>query len=210
MAASRLATRMGLLASPGRQAKAQTDAARRIKSRPKLQQHARRLSGCFAPRRHSESLLMSYLQMQADGLDMGHDGDTVSGPGAHKHCDMGMVAGTGRKSTDRSGQQKPVTAKLLGRSSHRGKQHSWLGRMGGLARRFAHTASRYRRPDSSRKRHSKNRHVLPAQCPRLQCCGVPVHLVLAFGMGIGLLAVLGVFVALPLYVYLNRLPHMQC
>lgn len=45
---------------------------------------------------------------------------------------------------------------------------------------------------------------------RSQCCGVPLHLVIAVCMGIGAIAVLGVFVALPLYLYLDRFPQMQC
>lgn len=45
---------------------------------------------------------------------------------------------------------------------------------------------------------------------RLQCCGVPVHLIVAACMGLGCIAVLGIFVALPLYLYLDRFPDMQC
>lgn len=45
---------------------------------------------------------------------------------------------------------------------------------------------------------------------RLQCCGVPVHLVVAACMGVGCIAVLGLFLALPLYLYLDRFPHMRC
>lgn len=45
---------------------------------------------------------------------------------------------------------------------------------------------------------------------RSQCCGVPAHLMVAASMTAGATAILGIFVALPLYVYLDRLPRMQC
>lgn len=80
------------------------------------------------------------------------------------------------------------------------------------------TSSRVRtqQVSSSRGRFSKLRRSWPKkkslQCrqQRVHCCGVPVHLVVAACMGTGCIAVLGVFVALPLYLYLDRFPHVQC
>ena len=45
---------------------------------------------------------------------------------------------------------------------------------------------------------------------RSQCCGVPLHLVVMVCMGVGAVAVLGVFVAVPLFLYLDRFPLMEC
>jgi hypothetical protein len=59
-----------------------------------------------------------------------------------------------------------------------------------------------------RKQRKQNR----ATCRqhRSQCCGIPLHLVVVVCMSVGATAVLGVFVALPLYLYLDRFPHMEC
>ena len=59
-----------------------------------------------------------------------------------------------------------------------------------------------------RKQRKQNRATCRQQ--RSQCCGVPVHLVVVVCMSVGATAVLGVFLALPLYLYLDRFPHMEC
>lgn len=200
-----------MLGSPSRRAATSNKTAPASKARQKMQQHARRLSGCLPTRRHSESLLMSYLQMQADGLNMAHEGDATPEHTAQKRHATGCAASAPVKDCD----GKPKLHKALGpgtaaRRVHQGKQHSRQSSIGGLAGCFTHPSSWFKKSGLRSKGRARNRHVLPAQCPRLQCCGVPVHLVIAFSMGIGLLAVLGVFLALPLYVYLDRLPGLQC
>ena len=61
------------------------------------------------------------------------------------------------------------------------------------------------------KAHKQScRRVFSHKQRRSQCCGVPLHLVVLTCMAVGAVAVLGVFLALPLYVYLDKLPHMQC
>lgn len=143
---------------------------------------------------------MSYLQMQADGLDMKHGTDAVP-----EH-----TASVTTNDDDSKPKQKKTSVDRLagraGRRSCRRTQH----RTESLGRRLSQPFAWLKRPGKVNRKRAANRSVLPAQRPRLQCCGVPVHLVIAFGMGIGLLAVLGVFLALPLYVYLDRLSHMQC
>lgn len=60
------------------------------------------------------------------------------------------------------------------------------------------------------KLKSRKQSKVAGRQQRSQCCGVPLHLVVMVCMGIGAVAVLGVFVALPLYLYLDRFPHMEC
>ncbi|KAL0024178.1 hypothetical protein WJX77_004493 [Trebouxia sp. C0004] len=64
------------------------------------------------------------------------------------------------------------------------------------------------RLNKMRKQRKQNRATYRQQ--RSQCCGVPVHLVVVVCMSVGATAVLGVFVALPLYLYFDRFPHMEC
>ena len=151
---------------------------------------------------------MSYLQMQADGLNMAHDSDVIPDHTAQKRQATSQAANAFDKGCDSKLQlHEALGPGTAARRVHQGKQHS---RIGGLARCFTHPPAWFKTSGSRSRSRAKNRNVLPAQCPRSQCCGVPVHLMIAFGMGIGLLAVLGVFLALPLYVYLDRLPRMQC
>ena len=77
----------------------------------------------------------------------------------------------------------------------------WLSQMSTSGR---HRFSRLGRSRPRKKKQTQSRQQ------HLQCCGIPVHLVVAAVMGVGCIAVLGVFVALPLYLYLDRFPHMQC
>ena len=60
------------------------------------------------------------------------------------------------------------------------------------------------------KLNSRKQSKAAGRQQRSQCCGVPLHLVVVVCMGVGAVAVLGVFVALPLYLYLDRFPHMEC
>ena len=143
---------------------------------------------------------MSYLQMQADGLDLQHGTDAVP---------ENTASATANADGSKPKQQKTPVDRLADRAGSRIPHHR-QHRAESLGRRLSQPFAWLKRPGKVNRKHAANRSVLPAQRPRLQCCGVPVHLVIAFGMGIGLLAVLGVFLALPLYVYLDRLSHMQC
>lgn len=197
---------MGMLGSPKQRSKSQQGAARQVNSKQKLQQHSRRLSGCFPPRRHSESLLMSYLQMQADGIDHGHGANEAAHTGPKQPCNPAHAEATKAVSKPKPQSMLATTAS----KSHQGNKHSRQSRVASLAGHLGHPYDCFKKTAGRRKKLPESRHVLPLGCPRLHCCGVPVHLLLAFAMGLGLLAVLGVFLALPLYVYLGRLQHMQC
>ena len=209
MAASNLARRMGLLPDPSRKKAAPTGASSNTRSGTKT--HARRLSSCLPRRRHSESLMTSYLQMQADALGKSNSTKTGSGHAASLT--------QARRDTDdltyhTSQRQSRSRQALNAQSVHRDKPISKRRAcaLQGMKNRCMRPFTRLSRPGEPGKHPNvqKHKHVMPSKCPRQQCCGVPVHVVIALSMGLGLVAVLGVFLALPLYVYLGRLPHMQC